>query len=118
MINDDLYATLFALFNLSKATLPIDASAIGELINLSPTEVGMALVELERSGLVDASRARLTMAGLVVALSPKAKAGAARLINAKARAKTLALSLPMAAQSEGVALETRPVEQTADIDRM
>jgi DNA-binding transcriptional ArsR family regulator len=56
--------TLFALFCLSRDTRHIDASEIARAAGLSPTAAAEALVVLERAGLVDATRARLTMLGL------------------------------------------------------
>jgi DNA-binding MarR family transcriptional regulator len=97
MNNDDLYATLYALYTLSRATLPIDAGAIGRLISLTPTQVASALIELERAGLVNASRARLTMAGLAIAVSSKGKASAGRLRIAAVRDKAPAPALSIAA---------------------
>jgi hypothetical protein len=69
MNNEELHDTLLAVFELSRANLHIDASSIARAVGLTPTAAATALLELERSGLVDASRARLTMAGLVVAVS-------------------------------------------------
>jgi DNA-binding transcriptional ArsR family regulator len=55
---------LFALFCLSRDTRHIDASELARAAGVSPTSAAEALVVLERAGLVDASRARLTMLGL------------------------------------------------------
>lgn len=55
---------LFALFCLSRDTRHIDASELARAAGISPTGAAEALVVLERAGLVDASRARLTMLGL------------------------------------------------------
>ena len=60
---------LYALFGLSRNTLPTDVAALAEATELSPLVVGQALVRLEEAGLVDASRARLTMTGLAKAVS-------------------------------------------------
>jgi hypothetical protein len=56
--------TLFALFCLSRDTRHIDATEIARAAGISPTVAAEALVVLERAGLVDATRARLTMLGL------------------------------------------------------
>jgi hypothetical protein len=56
--------TLYALFCLSRDTLPIDAGSVGQLTGLSATQTAVDLIRLESQGYVDASRARLTMLGL------------------------------------------------------
>lgn len=61
--------TLQAMFSLSRATLPVDASSIARVVGTSPMRVAEALVVLEQRGLVDASRARLTMLGLAKAVA-------------------------------------------------
>ena len=79
MTREDIQATLFAVFELSRASLRIDAASIGCAVGLSATEAAEALLELENRGLVDASRARLTMKGLVAAVSGGAGLAGARL---------------------------------------
>ena len=44
-----------------------NAGSIARALAVRPTQVGEALLHLERLGLVDASRARLTMRGLALA---------------------------------------------------
>jgi Mn-dependent DtxR family transcriptional regulator len=44
-----------------------DAGSIAKALGARPTQVGEALLVLERRGLVDAARVRLTMVGLAVA---------------------------------------------------
>lgn len=56
------------MFSLSKATLPIDAGALGRCCAITATAVAEGLLALEQAGLVDASRARLTMKGLAAAV--------------------------------------------------
>lgn len=86
--------TLQALYCLCRQTLPIDAGALGRLTGRSATQTAVDLVTLEQQGLVDASRARLTMLGLAravqllhgssggqaqaLAMRPQAKRGASR----------------------------------------
>lgn len=65
---------LHALFHLSRENLPIDASSVGAAAGVSATRAGAALCALERAGLVDASRARLTMLGLARAMATGAAA--------------------------------------------
>ena len=60
---------LYALFGLSRNTLPTDIEALAEATELPTHVVRLALVRLEQAGLVHASRARLTMAGLAKAVS-------------------------------------------------
>ena len=69
MTREEIQATLHAVFELSRANLHIDAGSIGRAVGLSATQAAEALLALESKGLVDASRARLTMKGLVVAVS-------------------------------------------------
>lgn len=66
---------LYALFALSRDTLPIDAERLGAAVGVGPTRAAEALVNLERAGLVDASRARLTMLGLARAAGAGSGAG-------------------------------------------
>jgi hypothetical protein len=65
---------LHALFCLSRDTRHISATTLAAVAGITPTRAGQALLALERAGLVDASRARLTMRGLVAA----ARIGAVR----------------------------------------
>jgi hypothetical protein len=66
---------LFALFCLSRDTQHIDASELARAAGISPTLAAQGLVVLERAGLVDASRARLTMLGLARAVKLSAAGG-------------------------------------------
>lgn len=67
--------TLYALYCLSRETLPIDAGALGRLTGVSATQTAVALVQLERRGYVNASRIRLTMLGLARAVRLGMQAG-------------------------------------------
>jgi len=69
MTDQLLHHTLQAIFSLSRETLPIDATSIARVVGTSPVRVAEALVELEKRGWVDASRARLTMLGLAKAVA-------------------------------------------------
>jgi hypothetical protein len=71
------HRVLVALFSLSRSTSPIDAGVLGRMSGLSPTGAGRALVQLEAEGLVDATRARLTLLGLARAVRLAADGGAA-----------------------------------------
>jgi hypothetical protein len=66
---------LFALFCLSRDTRHIDATELACAARVTPTVAGQALLALERAGLVDASRARLTMLGLARATKLAAAGG-------------------------------------------
>jgi hypothetical protein len=93
--------TLFALFCLSRDTRHIDATEIARAAALSPTVAALALLFLERAGLVDASRARLTMSGLARATKLSAAGGgrpSVDLRNAKPRKE--AAATPLAAAPE------------------
>ena len=59
--------TLYALFCLSRDTRHISAASLAAVLGVTATQAAAALLELERAGLVDASRARLTMLGLATA---------------------------------------------------
>lgn len=69
---------LHALFQLSRATAPIDASRLGHLTGQSATQAAEALLQLEQRGWVDASRARLTLLGLARAVQLDAGGGGLR----------------------------------------
>lgn len=69
-----ILGTLDSLYHLASLSLPTDAGGIARRIGRSPSEVADALVHLECRGLVDASRARLTMAGLAAAVALAARA--------------------------------------------
>jgi hypothetical protein len=60
---------LHALFLLSRDNQPISATSLAERAGVTPTRAATALCTLELAGLADASRARLTLRGLVVALA-------------------------------------------------
>jgi hypothetical protein len=77
--------TLYALFCLSRDTRHISASSLAAALGLTATRTAAALVELERAGLVDASRARLTMLGLATAVRLGSAAGGPKLDLGRAR---------------------------------
>jgi len=91
---------LFALYCLSRDTCHIDATSLAQVAGVSATMAGEALISLERSGLVDATRARLTMLGLARAarLSAAGSGGAPRLDLRHARVRGVrAATEPLAA---------------------
>jgi len=65
---------LHALFALSRDTQHISAATLADAVGTTPTRAAATLIALERAGLCDASRARLTMLGLATA----ARMGSAR----------------------------------------
>src|SRR5688500_20095159 len=75
---------LIALFRLSRDTLHISARTLADEVSCTPTQTGAALVALEAKGVVDATRARLTMKGLVLAAQLGAGSGGARVTRRKA----------------------------------
>ena len=93
--------TLYALFCLSRDTRHISAASLAAVLGITPTQAASALVELERKGLVDASRARLTMLGLAAAARIGSAAGGPKLDLGKAPARKpqSAEPLPVAASS-------------------
>lgn len=66
---------LYALYCLSRDTRHISAQTLARAAEVTPTHAARALVALEAAGLVDASRARLTMLGLAKAVSAGADLG-------------------------------------------
>ncbi len=79
-----ILSTLDSLYVLSGSGFPTDAGGIGRRTGRSASEVAEALLHLERRGLVDASRARLTLAGLAAATALAACRGARRPLPAAA----------------------------------
>ncbi len=64
----------------TRTDAPSDASTLALHLGVTPTRVAEALLHLERRGMADASRARLTLRGLA----------AASALNAAARAQSAA----------------------------
>ncbi len=79
MIDSTQQQTLYALYCFSRDTRRISAATLAAALSLTPTRVAAALVALEHAGLVDASRARLTMLGLATAVRVGPAAGGPRL---------------------------------------
>lgn len=97
---------LIALFRLSRDTRHISARTLADEVLGTPTQIGEALVQLERLGVVDATRARLTMKGLVLATQLGAGSGGPRLHHRKAEPKAAPAAQPEA-QPEPVPSEER-----------
>ncbi|MGD8859313.1 MAG: hypothetical protein PVI30_04825 [Myxococcales bacterium] len=90
---------LHALFQLCRDNQPVSAASLAELAGTTATAAGRALVAMERAGLVDASRARLTMLGLARAVATGAQSGGPRLMReAEAQREARDGELPVAAQ--------------------
>jgi Mn-dependent DtxR family transcriptional regulator len=66
-----LAAALLALFDLARDGQPAHMGNVADRIGASRKDAVMALKELERRGLCDAARTRLTMKGLVVVASAR-----------------------------------------------
>jgi Mn-dependent DtxR family transcriptional regulator len=64
---DLLFRVLGALYLLSPMQARTDAGSLARRLGISPTAAMLALVRLERLGLADAAKARLTLRGLAVA---------------------------------------------------
>jgi len=89
---------LIVLFQLSRDTQHISAQTLAEAVAQTPTQTGEALIRLERRGLVDATRARLTMMGLMLATRLGAGSGGPRVATPKvAKAEGARAELPVAA---------------------
>lgn len=76
-MNANQHAVLFALFTLAKNDRHATVLRLVQETNIQRSDVEKALTDLERSGLADLERVRLTFAGLAIAASirvPKARA--------------------------------------------
>ena len=62
-------------------TSRIDASELARSVGLSASDAARELIELERAGLVDATRARLTMPGLARAVALESGGGGAPAVD-------------------------------------
>jgi hypothetical protein len=93
---------LYALFCLSRDTRHISATTLAAAVSLTPTRAASALLALERRGLCDATRARLTMAGLATAarLGPAAGGPKLDLSRGGQRAPRPVQPLPLAARPD------------------
>lgn len=107
MTDPTLQTILHALFVLSRDTRHISATTLAAVAGVTPTRAGQALLALERAGLVDASRVRLTMRGLVAAARLGA-AGGGGLVEGRARAQ---------APAGSVAAKPKPVPWAAESER-
>ncbi len=74
MSQDTILSVLFTLLELARADVPAHAGEIAQRLGLTAVRVGEVLVHLERRGLADAARVRLTMHGLAVATALAAHA--------------------------------------------
>jgi DNA-binding IclR family transcriptional regulator len=102
MTNPTTDSILYALFCLSRDTQHIDATELGRAVGVSTTEAARALVALEQAGLVDATRARLTMLGLAraSALQAGGAGGPRKEVDLRhARPRKPAAQVPLAARS-------------------
>jgi DNA-binding transcriptional ArsR family regulator len=103
---------LYALFCLSRDTRHIDATELARAAGSSALAAGQALLDLERAGLVDASRARLTMSGLArAARLSAAGSGQPRVELRHAKPRRTRVSTPLAAAPESVADEDDRLER-------
>ena len=66
--SDEAIALLHALHDLSQRTLPIDLGVLAGRLGWGVGRVVRVLAHLERKGLADRERCRLTLAGLSVAV--------------------------------------------------
>jgi DNA-binding MarR family transcriptional regulator len=62
-----LASLVLAVFDLVRLGLPADPDRLAGRLGIEISRVERALAELERRGLADAGRARLTLAGLALA---------------------------------------------------
>jgi hypothetical protein len=90
---------LHALFALSRDTQHNSAATLADAVGTTPPRAAATLIALERAGLCDASRARLTMLGLATA----ARMGSARGGAPRARRPPHVPAQPAVAQEEPLA---------------
>ena len=107
--------TLYALFCLSRDTRHISAASLAAVLGVTATQAAAALLELERAGLVDASRARLTMLGLATASRIGSASGGPKVDLGKATARKPQVDkpLPVAASPAPLERPARPEEPVA-----
>jgi hypothetical protein len=67
MTREQALAVLFAVYDLAAADMPADAGRLAERVGFSKVAVAEVLLHLERRGLVDAGKVRLTIRGLAIA---------------------------------------------------
>jgi hypothetical protein len=91
---------LYALYCFSRDTCQIDATELARSVGVSATQAAEALVALERAGLVDATRARLTMPGLARAAAMGAQgSGGPAIDTGHARPRAKPATAPLAARA-------------------
>jgi hypothetical protein len=95
---------LHALFALSRDTQHISAATLADAVGTTPTRAAATLIALERAGLCDASRARLTMLGLATA----ARMGSARGGTPRARKLPVIQAQPQAGIAQDEPLAATP----------
>lgn len=78
MLSRTQLSVLHLMMQLARRDCPADLSVIADELLMSCAEIDTLLVELERMGLVDSDRVRLTMAGLTIALSAPRMARSSR----------------------------------------
>lgn len=66
--SDEAIVLLTALHDLSQRTLPIDLGVLAERLGWGVGRVVRVLAHLEKKGLADRERCRLTLAGLSIAV--------------------------------------------------
>ena len=108
---------LFALFCLSRDTRHLDASELARAAGLSATLAAECLVLLERAGLVDASRARLTMLGLARATKLSGAGGGRPGIDLRHAKPRRTPSTALAAAPEAGVVDREPAREDDTDDR-
>ena len=69
---------LIAIFSRYSKSLSVSRGELARSLDLAPRELEGAFAKLERAGLLDAARLRLTLSGLAVAVACRAPARAQR----------------------------------------
>lgn len=79
-----LASLVLALFDLARLGLPTDVACLAGRLGIEEARVTRALAELDRRGLCDARRARLTLAGLALASQLEMERSARELFSVEA----------------------------------
>lgn len=81
-LSNDALSTLDALFQLASSDTPATAIRVADLTGVAPADARRSLTLLERRGLADAARCRLTFVGLAIASGRARSSAAPRLVRA------------------------------------
>jgi DNA-binding transcriptional ArsR family regulator len=75
-----MFTVLQAIFSMSSGSLRLTRSTLARRVGLGSCELERQLAALERAGLVDARRVRLTFPGLAAAVTMRASSARSRQV--------------------------------------